>query len=122
MSVAAAGDVERDPLAERRAATAREQKGAIRDLIGSKGWAMIAAIAKSQIEQRTLQVMLTPIGEGDPSRLPHTIERQEFLKGEVAGMRLLLGLPRQMVEEAEALLEALSESPQGSQGGRGDAE
>jgi hypothetical protein len=91
------GDEERLALIEaaRELKEAHEQKPLLESLLSHPGWDILSAIAKAQIEARMRKVMGGPVGKNGVS-----INEQEWLKGEASGMRLLLGLPNLIIEQA----------------------
>lgn len=63
----------------------------------------------SQIEMRRNQYELRPL-----KTLDETLE-QEFSKGEISGMRMLMQLVKDMIEEDETLIEVLKEAEDGAE-------
>lgn len=89
---------------EQRLKEAIEQKSALRGLLGHPGWDIMKTVFAQWIADRTDRVVLLPVG---------TIQdgyQQEFMKGEVAAMRLLLEYPKIMLDEAEEIIEAFKGS------------
>ena len=91
--------VEDDPELEK----ARRDTKALKELTEHPGWAILETIVKKQIDQRTNQVMLTPRGS------QRTEYEHEFLKGEAAGMRIVLALAHAEVETNSAVIGALDD-------------
>jgi hypothetical protein len=78
------------------------QKEHLQALLLSPGWHILQAVFKTQIEARTNRVMLQPLGDDTGYT---TVYQQEFYKGEAAGIRLVLELPKIMLESAEAIVD-----------------
>ena len=95
---------------EERLAEARQQNMALGALLESKGWSMLCVLLQDQITQRTNKVMLLPLGEPEGNA---TLAQQEFMKGEVAGIRTMLNLPATLLSNAAAMVESLTENEDG---------
>ncbi len=79
----------------------REYEGALRDfkdLIKSKGWKRLSEVGQAQQEVRKHAVILTPLKE-----LDNALE-QEFMKGEYAGIGLLLAIPETEISKYNELI------------------
>lgn len=72
----------------------REQLSDLSQLLRSRGWARLHSIAEAQAKNRTAQV-LGP-GGGDA---------KEYMKGEIAGIRLFMQLPETALENIKQQLE-----------------
>ena len=81
--------------AARELKEAQEQKPQLESLLRHPGWDIVRKVAEGQINARQREVM------GGPAESGRSVNRQEWLKGEASGMRLLLGLPNLLVEQAE---------------------
>lgn len=77
----------------------QEQLQALRQLLKSPGWELLAKHAEMQISTRTDHVMLVPLES--TSKLP----AQEFMKGEAAGIRLFIAFPETLIEIAKAVID-----------------
>lgn len=73
--------------------SALELKRAYEELQAFPAWATIKAQLEKQVRVRTDRIMLTPLTNLDAAM------EQEYAKGEVAGIRLVLCLPEQTVED-----------------------
>jgi hypothetical protein len=74
---------------------------ALKKLVASEGWQILLDIAKEQMHNRREKIVLQPLSSMDEA-LP-----QEFMKGEVAGIQVLLSMPEVQIESSESILEAL---------------
>lgn len=70
---------------------ALERKTALEALLSSPGWDILKEIVREQVRYRTNLVMLTKV-------TPESALEQEFTKGEVAALRMIIALPRVMVD------------------------
>lgn len=71
-------------------------------LIKSQGWDQLVEYAEKQIEHRSLGL------QGQASGLDNCIAN-EYVKGEVAGIRLFLNIPAVVIEDFESQLDELKE-------------
>jgi hypothetical protein len=78
---------------------ARARLQGFRELLSSKGWALLGEILQRQIALRTDTIVLTPLKTADEAF------EQEFKKGEVSGMKLFATLPKTVIDEITALFE-----------------
>ena len=78
---------------------APSQLAALRQLLKSPGWELLVKHAQAQIQTRTDTVILTPLESTGK------VTQQEFQKGEIAGMRLLIALPESLIETVKAILD-----------------
>lgn len=73
------------------------------NLVKSPGWEQLAKYVQDQIDQRRNQLELTP----------HTelggVLMDQYLKGEIAGLRLFLSIPDTVIQESKAIIDALKE-------------
>lgn len=69
----------------------REQLSDLQDLVRSRGWVRLSSIAEAQVKTRTNNA-LKPL---DQNSTPY---QAEFLKGEIAGIRLFMQLPQIAIE------------------------
>jgi hypothetical protein len=93
---------------DERLKDALKQKEALTDLLSSTGWSIVTEVIEAQIARRTESVMWIPLGEDGK-----TVYQQEFLKGEVAGMKLFITLAESMLDGASALLATVKEHEDG---------
>jgi hypothetical protein len=79
----------------------------------SPAWQLVYNQLEQQIRDRSLVIVMSPLEDGT------AVYRQEFMKGEVAGLGLAKNLPRLAREAAELELsrlhEELKETPNDSQ-------
>jgi hypothetical protein len=87
-------DEDRERELRRSLAEAIEAKDALTALTASKGWTILCQIAEEQIKRRVNQVTLLPLGEYFTS-----VYVQEFVKGEITGIRTFVALPSITIEE-----------------------
>lgn len=85
---------------------ALKTKAAYEGLLKSRGWLMLVETMKVQIDARVNNLILTPLNGAE-----HNIYSQEFAKGEVAGIKLVLALAQQQVEMSKDIAESLKEEP-----------
>ncbi|MAH46431.1 hypothetical protein CMI37_11405 [Candidatus Pacearchaeota archaeon] len=77
------------------------QLDTLRHFTNQEGWKIAMALIDGQASRRERVILGEPLkGIGDGYR-------QEFMKGEVQGLRLIPVLIQTMIEEAEAMAEAL---------------
>lgn len=67
-------------------------------MVKSPGWDLLVKHANEQIKTRTDTVILTPLESTGKVTL------QEFMKGEIGGIRLMMALPDTLIEVAEAVI------------------
>lgn len=95
------------PNAREELASALDMKKAYEELQAFPAWQILKAQLEKQVQIRTERVMLTPLKALDSAM------EQEFEKGEVAGIRLVLALPQQMFDdlsfEVDKLLKEMEE-------------
>jgi len=72
-----------------------ERKSALEGLVKSPGWGLLRKVAEEQVRLRERHILLKPLTGLDG------VPAQEFEKGEVAGLRLLLTLPENMIAGIE---------------------
>lgn len=84
---------------QRRAAVI--QKEAFRGLTQHPGWEKLREIIDGQIAARMGEVLYKVLGDAN------SVYAQEYMKGEIQGLRLVMALPDQQMAEAEALLSRL---------------
>ena len=68
-----------------------EELSDLRSLVKSRGWDRLVKIAEAQCENRQI-TLLAPLDSANPYP-------QEFMKGEIAGIRLFLRLPGITIEQ-----------------------
>lgn len=90
-------DEDEMPADERKA---RDAVRAFRELLASEGWRILKEVVEQQIKSRTDHIILTPRGDMKSEW------DQEYKKGEVAGMKLVLEFPKVEQEQLEAVGEA----------------
>ena len=89
----------RQVLEEQRIDAVRSKK-MMEDLVEMPGWKFLAEAAKVQAQSRENEVMLKP------TENPLT---QEYLKGEVQGIKLFVTLPEKLIEGSQAIIELANE-------------
>lgn len=95
------GEDQGEPDKGSRSVHAKIRKKALEDLLESKGWSILVGIMQEQVEARTNQVVLLPIGE------KFSIHEQEFMKGEITAYRTLMQLPVSEIEQSAAIIQAM---------------
>lgn len=75
-----------------------EQLQILRQLLKSPGWDLLVKHANEQVKTRTDEVILRPLESTGKVTL------QEYMKGEVGGIRLIMALPETLIEIAEAVI------------------
>ncbi len=78
-----------------------KQKREMEELLQSPGWKTLIRIAEAQSLGRKNEVLLKP------TENPY---QQEYLKGEITGIELILRTPGTVVETAKALIEAANQA------------
>ena len=94
--------------------SALELKRAYEELQVFPAWATIKAQLEKQVRARTDRIMLTPLTNLDAAM------EQEYAKGEVAGIRLVLCLPEQTVEDLGFEIQQLINQMKEAENGRGE--
>lgn len=84
---------------QRRAAVI--QKEAFRGLTQHPGWEKLREIVAGQIDARMGRVLYQVLDN------ENSVFAQEYMKGEIQGLRLVMALPDQQMAEAEAVLSRL---------------
>lgn len=77
------------------------QKESFRGLTQHPGWEKLKEIIEGQIGARTGAILFKVLAD------QNSVFAQEYMKGEVAALRLVLELPGQQMAEAEAVLSKL---------------
>lgn len=77
------------------------QKESFRGLTQHPGWERLREIVEGQINARTGAVLFRVLED------QNSVFAQEYMKGEIQGLRLVLALPDQQMAEAEAVLAQL---------------
>ncbi len=90
-----------------RAIEARRAKNLFKPLVGSEGWGELCSVLMKQIEMRRQKFELVPL-----KSLDATLE-QEFVKGEIAMAHMVIQLPASILEDAQAVLDAVKEKEDG---------
>lgn len=90
--------------AESRLRDAIEQRNSFADLLRSPGWDALSKVISAQIEQRRNRFELVPLESLDE------VYAQEFLKGELATLRLILSLPQDALDDAQAVIDETKET------------
>ena len=101
---------DRDEL-EAQAAELGSELSLLRELLEHPAWARIATIIDGQVNERTRLVMNTQL---------QSLEQalgQEFMKGEVSGIKLIKSLPELEIERLQLEIDALNKQVQGDDNG-----
>jgi hypothetical protein len=69
-------------------------------LTSSPGWKRLQEISRVQVEGRTNSILLNPT---------ENAYAQEYLKGEIQGMKTLLAIPLTLTEDASAIIDSTKE-------------
>lgn len=80
----------------------QEELALVRGLVKHSAWKQLMDIAAKQLTTRTDNVILVPVAGAD------ACYGQEFMKGEIAGIRLFMNLPRILEEQLEDELKTLT--------------
>lgn len=75
-------------------------KQEMQSLTSSPGWKRLQEISRVQVEGRTNSILLKPT---------ESAYEQEYLKGEIQGMKTLLAIPVSLVEDASAIIDSTKE-------------
>jgi len=87
-----------DPELVSQRSESTKAKEAYAALLRSPGWAMLSAIVNAQIAARVDQIMLRPVHDGEGAA-------QEYMKGEVSGLKLILKYPEIELAQHSAVVE-----------------
>lgn len=82
---------------------ANEQKYAAQALTATQGWAIMREYIEGEIARMITEVIDTPLHMAPEV----TVERQEYIKGQIKAFKVILELPQQMITIAEGVLETL---------------
>ncbi len=85
---------------QERLSEAVKIKTEMSNLISSPGWKRLQDISRTQVEGRTNSILLKPT---------ESAYEQEYLKGEIQGMKTLLAIPVTLVEDAMAIIDSTKE-------------
>lgn len=77
------------------------QKESFRGLTQHPGWEKLSEIIEGQIGARISTVVFQALGDAN------SVYAQEYMKGEIGALKLVLSLPAQQMQEAEAVLSKL---------------
>jgi hypothetical protein len=96
--------------AEKRRDALADEANAYRELIKSRGWKLLVARVDAQVVRTTRDVMLQPPAPSrrDPAGTLWRRQR-EWWCAEAAGQRYVLGVPEQIIAQADGLTETLRE-------------
>jgi hypothetical protein len=72
-----------------------EKRDALIALTKSQGWEILLGLAREQMERRTTQVLYQPLSDSWTSPM------QEYMKGEIQGIKTLMEIPRVFIEGYE---------------------
>lgn len=70
-------------------------KHALKQLLASEGWKQYIGVITSQQRQRFDQVVLQPLPGAD------AVYAQEYMKGEIQGLRMAASMPQAIIEAIE---------------------
>lgn len=82
---------------QERLSEAVKIKREMESLISSPGWKRLVEISRNQVDGRTNSILLKP------TESPY---EQEYLKGEIQGMKTLVSIPGNLVEDAAAIIDS----------------
>lgn len=80
-----------------------DEKNIYSALVVSPGWLRLEEFVRAQVATSIHEVIHTPL-HSDPSV---TVERQEYIKGMVAGMLLVIDGPASAIATADSIIDAL---------------
>lgn len=83
-------------MSEEQRIDAVRQLKLMQELAEHPAWKLMQKAAKEQIEVRTDHVVLNPTDNA---------LGQEYMKGEVAGIRIFFELPEKLVEQSQAIVD-----------------
>lgn len=78
------------------------RKNALQDLLRSEGWAALKEVLQEQLERRRNEVELKPLSSLDAALA------QEYMKGEIHQLRLLVVLPDSLIDEDKSVIDAFA--------------
>ncbi len=81
-----------------------KQKNAFAALLQSEGWDMLMKIFQEQLETRRNQVELNPLASVDEAF------GQQFERGEIANLRLVMNLPQSVLDSAQSIIDTTKET------------
>ena len=81
-----------------------KQKNAFAALLRSEGWDMLMKIFQEQLETRRNRVELTPLASVDEAFA------QQFERGEIANLRLVMQLPQSILDDAQSIIDTTKET------------
>jgi hypothetical protein len=86
-------------VTEQEVVKARETLASFRKLVQCPGWAALVEVVTAQQKLRDGTVLRKPLESADK------VFEQEFVKGEAAGMGVVLALPQQIIDAIRADLQ-----------------
>lgn len=86
-------------------AKALRRKEALEGLINSSGWKILCEVWNAQLQNRINTVMSFAVGEHSQI---DTVYKQEFLKGEYAGLLIAMKTPKSVIESDEATIQVIN--------------
>lgn len=82
----------------------------LRHLLQSPGWVLLNSHLEEQIKARTDKVILEPLKTHDG------VFEQEFAKGEIQALRMVIQLPKTLVEQAEQFIKERADEDESTDG------
>lgn len=79
----------------------REAKSNLTALLKHPGWKLVQDYYEKNSEWRKNKILLTQIGQPDSQNEVWSIEKQEYMKGEVAALMLAAKLPLVLIDTIE---------------------
>lgn len=92
-------------MTEEQRVEAAKHKRIMEALVETEGWKMLYALAEREALVRTNQVLLKP------TEIPL---EQEYMKGEIQGIKLFKDIPQKLIDESSALLRAFANENEGT--------
>lgn len=78
----------------------------LKPIAEAPGWALVKTLWEQQLENRQATVIMQPLGEA-----ANAVYAQEYMKGEVAGIRLALALVGAVYELTQELMKEQQKQP-----------
>ena len=91
---------------------AREVVDAMKALLATPGWEMLANLLQVQIDNRSQYCLRKQIGSPvveDGNTYIFTAEMQEFMKGEITALEMFLNVPKREIDINEDFLQGLKQ-------------
>lgn len=89
----------------------------VKPMRDGRGWALVKAVLEGQLQHRKAAVILAPLGTE-----PNAVYAQEYMKGEISGVRTMLSIVDGLIEAAEEAKRELDQQEAEANAGTSDAE